>query len=155
MSSNQKLNQWKKGLIRLTKKHNIRLSKTITDDKSAKRIAVLVSELFIEVFKEVKHSGYIEADLFLTAKRMKLKCDEIDEEMRIQEIGRKVKGFDPLKIHNLTKEHNEKLMNEIFDIILNNLKGARINARKCARSLGKIRQLTCRKIAFTRTPVKR
>ena len=139
--------EWLKGLQARGRRYQIRPGKR-QDDKSARRIAILVSESFLRHFpmkrwaKDYPHNrltpvaekssaedrvihlaGFLEADVYREARRRCLHCGEIDEEERIRELGRRGRGIDPLKLHPDTGEHNPGLINLIFDNLLINQEG--------------------------------
>lgn len=126
--------EWGIELQDIGKRYHIRKS-TKMEDKGARRIAILVSESFLRDFSNtvpaarfggfVNMAGFIQSDVYRQAKQLNLSCAEIEEEERIREMGAKGRGFDPLKLHPDTDEHNPGLMEFIFDNLLKYQKGAK------------------------------
>ena len=139
--------EWKVELQALGRRYHIRPGNR-QDDRSARRIAILVGESFLRHFpmkrweKEYPHNrftpvaeksyaedrvihlaGFIEADVYREAKRRCLSCAEIEAEERIRELGRKGHGIDPLKLHPDTGGHNPGIMRMVFDNLLKNQAG--------------------------------
>ena len=139
--------EWEIELQSIGRRYHIRQTNK-QEDKSARRIAILVSESFLIHFpmkrweKEYPHNrftpvaaksyvedrvihlaGFIEADVYREAKRRCLCCVEIEEEERIRELGKKGHGIDPLKIHPGTGGHNPGIMRIVLDSLLKNQEG--------------------------------
>jgi len=138
---------WKNELQALSRRYHIRPGKR-RDDKSARRIAILVSESFLRHFpmkrwtkeypndrftsaakksyvedRVVHIAGFLEADVYREAKRRCLHCEEIEAEERIRELGRRGRGIDPLKLHLYIGVHNPGLVRIVFDNLLKHQEG--------------------------------
>ena len=139
--------EWSIELQAIGRRYHIRSSNR-QDDKSAHRIALLVSESFLRCFpmkrwaKEYPHNrftavaeksyaedrvihiaGFIEADVYRESKRRCLYCGEIEAEERVRELGRKGFGIEPLRIHRDVGGHNSGVMQIVFDNLLTNQVG--------------------------------
>lgn len=121
-----KIAEWGVELQSIGRRYHIR-STNKQDDRSARRIAILVCESFLRCFsvpadkswgKAVHFAGFIQSDVYRQAKQLNLSCAEIEEEERIKEMGRKGQGFDPLKLHPDTGGHNPGIMQIVFDNLL-------------------------------------
>jgi len=136
-NTQNRLKDWLQELQSIGKRYRIVVAKR-SDDKSARRIAILVGNSFLQVFSinrcadeeklesnnsRLHFSGFMESDVYREAKLLGLHCLEIEEEERIRQLGRNGIGVDPLKLHPDTGAHNPKLLKLIFENLLLNSAG--------------------------------
>jgi len=118
---------WGVALQAIARRHHIKPSGKKVHDKSARRIAILVYNSFLEYYampgpdfqKNLNYAGLVQRNVYERAKELHLICNETEDEERIQGMGRKGHGYDPLKIHPDAGERNPALMEYIFDNLLN------------------------------------
>jgi len=130
------IDEWRQDLREIGRIYHVRISsKSGIDDKSARRIAILVRNGFLARFEPTTHhkaaawqrlvnlSGFIEGDVYQEARRLHISCLEIESEERIMAMGHKAKGFDVLKLNAEVNETNAEIMQIIFENLLNSQKG--------------------------------
>jgi hypothetical protein len=140
-----RIGNWLTELQIIGKRHHIRPTNK-QDDRSARRIAILVSESFLRHFRmkqstipyphsvstpveeksypedrRIHYAGFIECAVYRETKHRCLYCAEIEEEERTRNLGRKGHGFDPLKLHPETHWHNSEDIQRTFDKLLSHI----------------------------------
>jgi len=73
-----------------------------SNDKSRRRIAILVTDEFLKSGGDIHQAFFLEANLYANLKNCRFACNPTPEEIRIRELPRrkkqKVRYFDPLKL---------------------------------------------------------
>ena len=97
------------------------------NDRSRRRIAILVTDEFLRYGGDIDEAFFLEADLYRLLRKTNLKCEPTPEEIRLRELPRrrhrKIKNLNPLKLASENFEPENRKPYSLTEAIVNILTG--------------------------------
>jgi len=106
----------------LKEEYDIKKSSHKTNSKDCCRIAIIITEAYLEVYHNSRKAFFLERELYEELKEEYLSCEPIYYEKRSKEL--KYKNRNPLKITLSSREHETRstFVQEIISILTYNPK---------------------------------
>ena len=100
--------------------YDIKKSSYRTKDKDSCRIAIIITEAYLEIYKDFNKALFLERELYEELKLEYLSCESINHENRSKEL--KHKDWNPLKITLSSREHETRssFVEEIISLLTDN-----------------------------------
>lgn len=111
--------EFKDKILFLKDEYKIKLSSKRTDSKNSCRIAIIITEAYLEIYKDSKKALFLERELYEELKEETLTCQPIHYEIKNKKL--KYKDKNPLKITLSSREHKTRsaFVEEIISLLIN------------------------------------